>query len=531
MLAELKTITKGAAGMFSRKKTISAAAAVLLAGAVAGCTSGNKEEGNAGASGNGTSPGAAKKIEKVYVYANFGNLASSNTVSKPEAVEEVKKVVMDKIGIEIVPIIPPKGSEADKLNVLLGSNEPLDIFAGSMTTHQANGAVRPIGDLLDKYGSNIRKLWPADWKMSWDALTTSDGKIWGIPTGAPVAGNGVLLREDWLKKLNLQMPKTIDEYENVLRAFKDQDPAGSGQTIPLLTDLASLNGGFAAGFMDIGYGNWVDKDGKVKPPQLHPGYREFVAKMADWYKKGYIFKEAFSSNRTRQIELVKQNRVASGVVWNTTITANEHLLRQNVPEAKYGVAVELKGPAGNLTTLGGVSTGGIMINKNAKNPEAAIKLIDWVHSDIENYFTLFFGIQGKHWKYTDKDKKMIEGLNTDYVGDLIPGLTFAYTVQYEKNDPSFGPQFDFIRKYITNMNRVKKTGLADTEYKFNAKTISEKVPTSGDITRMIEQETIKFITGARPIGEYDKFVEELAKAGLDKWIEAYTAEYNRVKGK
>ncbi|WP_409342016.1 extracellular solute-binding protein [Paenibacillus sp. MBLB4367] len=515
--------------MFKRKIGISAAAALLLAGAVAGCSS--KEEGKADSKGNEASPSAAKKIEKVYVYANFGNLASSNTVSKPEAVEEIKKVVMDKIGIEIVPIIPPKGSETDKLNVLLSSNEPLDIFTGNMATHQANGAARPIGDLLDKYGSNIRKLWPSDWKMAWDALSTSDGKIWGIPTGAPVAGNGVLLREDWLKKLNLQMPKTIDEFENVLKAFKDQDPAGSGQTIPLLTDLASLNGGFAAGFMDVGYGNWVDKDGKVKPPQLHPGYRDFVAKMADWYKKGYLFKEAFSSNRTRQIELVKQNRVASGIVWNTTITANEHLLRQNVPEAKYGVAAELKGPTGNVTTLGGVATSGIMINKNAKNPEAAIKLIDWVHSDIENYFTLFFGIEGKHWKYTDKAKRIIEGLNTDYMGDLIPGLSFAYTVQYEKNDPSFTPQFDFIRKYITNMDRVKKIGLADVDYKFDTKAINEKVPTSGDITRMIEQETIKFITGARAIGEYDKFIEELYKAGLDKWIDAYTAENNRVKGK
>lgn len=514
--------------MILRKIGITSAAAIALAGAVAGCSS-----------GDGTKPAttsakpeasAAKKIEKVYVYANFGNLANNNTVSKPEAVEEVKKVVMDKIGIEIVPIIPPKGSEADKLNVLLGSNEPLDIFAGSMSVHQANGAVRPIGDLLDKYGPNIRKLWPNDWKMAWDALSTSDGKIWGIPTGAPVAGNTVLVREDWLKKLNLSMPKTIDEYEAVLKAFKDQDPAGSGQTIPLLTDLASLHGGFAAGFMDVGYGNWLDKDGKVKPPQLHPGYRDFVAKMADWYKKGYIFKEAFSSNRTRQIELVKQNRVASGVLWNTTVTANEYLLRQNVPEAKYTVAADLKGPAGHITSLGAVGTSGIMINKNAKNPEAAMKLIDWVHSDIENYFLLFFGIEGKHWKYTDKSKRIIEGLNTDYMGDLIPGLTFAYTVQYEKNDPSFGPQFDYIRKYITNMDRVKKSALADVEFRFDTKAINEKVPTSGDITRMIEQETIKFITGARPMEEYGKFLDELNKAGLDKWIEAYTAEYNRVKG-
>ncbi len=472
-----------------------------------------------------------KKPEKVYLYANFGNLGNTNVTTKPEALLEVQNYIKEKIGVEVIPIIPPKGSETDKLNILLGSNEPLDLFSGSMAAHQVKGAALSINELLDKYGPSVRKLWQANWKTSWDALTTGDGKIWAIPTVPPVAGNTVLVREDWLKKLNLSMPKTIEELESVLIAFKEKDPAGNGQTIPLLTDLNALNGALAAGFMDVGFGNWVDSDGKVKPPQLNPGYREFIAKMADWYKKGYIYKEAFSTDRTRQIEMVKQNRVAVGALWNTVITANEYLLKNNVPDEKYTVAAELKGPKGNVTTIGGVGTSGIMINKNAQNPEAAMKYINWVHSDLENYLTVFFGIKDKHWKYTDKSKNIIEAINTDYMGDLLPGGTFAYTVQYQKNDPSFGPQFDYIQKYITNKERSKSAGTAAVDYLFDPKTLKDNIPTAGDISRMMDQEIIKFITGARPIGEYDKFIDELNKAGLDKWIETYTAEYKRVKGK
>jgi hypothetical protein len=160
-----------------------------------------------------------------------------------------------------------------------------------------------------------------------------------------------------------------------------------------------------------------------------------------------------------------------------------------------------------------------------------MKYINWVHSDLENYLTVFFGIKDKHWKYTDKSKNIIEAINTDYMGDLLPGGTFAYTVQYQKNDPSFGPQFDYIQKYITNKDRSKSAGTAAVDYLFDSKTLKDNIPTAGDITRMMEQELIKFITGARPIGEYDKFIDELNKAGLDKWIETYTAEYKRVKGK
>ncbi|WJH36706.1 extracellular solute-binding protein [Paenibacillus sp. CC-CFT747] len=496
---------------------------------IVGCTPAKENESATG--GESAGPQAGKKAEKVYVYANFGNLGNTSVTTKPEALQEVQAYIKEKTGIEVIPIIPPKGSEADKLNILLGSNEPLDIFSGTMATHQLKGAARPLNDLLDKYGPNVKKLWPADWKASWDALTTQDGKIWAIPAVPPVAGNTVLVREDWLKKLNLPMPKTIDEMENVLKELKDKDPAGNGQTIPLLTDLPGLYGSLAAGYMNVGYGNWVDKDGKVKPPQLNPGFKDFLAKMADWYKKGYLYKEAFSTDRTRQIELVKQNRVAVGALWNTTITANEYLLRQNIPEAKYTVAADLQGPLGNVTTIGGVGTGGIMINKNAQNAEAAMKYINWVQSDLENYLTVFFGIQGKHWKYVNKEKHIIEAINTDYMGELVPGLSFAYTVQFQKNDPSFGPQFDYIQNYITNRKRVKPAGTAEVDYRFDAKTLQQNIPTSGDISRMMDQEIIKFITGARPLSDYDKFVEELNKAGLDKWIETYTAEYNRVKGK
>lgn len=523
-----------------KKYAASAAVIGLTALASLGCSSGSGTDDKSGSAspaatgGTSSSPAAAsanKKTEKVYVYANLGNLSQTTETSKPEASEEVKKAILDKTGIEVIPIIPPKGSENDKLNILLASNEPLDIFKGTMAEHQAKGAAMPLDELLDKYGPNIKKLWPDSWgKEAWDALKGQDGKIYAIPEIPVLAGNTVLLREDWLNKLGLKMPKTIDELEAVLQAFKDKDPAGNGQTIPLLTDLSGLNMGLAAGFMDIAYANWLDTDGKVKPPVLNPGYKDFVVKMADWYKKGYIYKESFSSNRDKLIELVKQNRAASAAVWYTTVLGNDSVLRQNVPEAKYAVAGELQGPKGFVTSTGGVSRGGYMISKNAKNPEAAIKYIDWLQSDIENYLTAFFGVKDKHWKYTDPQNKIMEGLNRDYIGEYITGGSFAITVQYRKNDPVAAPQFDYMGKYITDMTRVKKPSLLSVEYKFDQKAISQKVPTLADITRMIDQEVVKFIMGARPISEFDKFLQELNKAGLDKWIDAYTSEYNRVKG-
>lgn len=505
---------------------------VLLSAA---CGSSNsQEEGTANTSTGSqtatptTTTDEKKDLGKVYVYNNTGVLSNESETSKKETVEAVRKFIKEGTGIEVHAIVPPKGSEKEHLNVTLSSNEKMDVFLGNMIDYQAKGAVMPINDLLDKYGDNIRKLWPAEWESAWGALTTADGKIWGIPNLPPLVGDTVLIREDWLKQLNIATPKTIEEFEYALQAIKDADPAGNGQTIPLLTDLTRLNLGLAAGWMEHGYNNFVDTDGKVKHPVLHSGYKEFVTKMKDWYEKGYIYKESFSTNRERQIELVKQNRVGAAAIWYTTVSNNMGQLWEVAPDAWY-VVPELQGPKGNVSTARGVSTSGFMFNKNAQNPEAAMQYIDWLHSDLNNYMTVLYGVEGDNWKFTDKENGVYEELNTDYLGDLITATTFAYSVQLKRDTPEQRLTAEYISNNLTNLEKAKLPALIDYDYKFDATYIQNNYPNKSDVDRMVEEEVTKFITGIRPLSEYDQFIEELNKAGMQQMIEVYTAEYNRVK--
>ena len=64
---------------------------------------------------------------------------------------------------------------------------------------------------------------------------------------------------------------------------------------------------------------------------------------------------------------------------------------------------------------------------------------------------------------------------------------------------------------------------------YDPEVIQQKVPGYADLTRMIEEEETKFITGARPLSEYDGYIKDLYKAGLDKWIEAFTQMYKKQK--
>jgi len=148
------------------RKTISLVLVVLFVVTFfAGCTS--KETGKdslkqatTNSSDQKTAEKEVKTIPKVYYISNSGKLAATQTSnSTKEALEALKAYIIEKTGIEPIPIIPPKGSEAEKLNLMLSSNEDLDLFGGNWLNYYAKGAIQPINQYLDKYGTGIKQMY------------------------------------------------------------------------------------------------------------------------------------------------------------------------------------------------------------------------------------------------------------------------------------------------------------------------------------------------------------------------------------
>lgn len=509
----------------------------IIIGLLSGCASKSVDKAASEQSSAETTEkqdqGQVKEIPKVYFISNSGKLSATQTAnSTKEALEAVRSYIIEQTGIEPVPIIPPKGSEKEKLNLLLASNEELDMFGGNWLDYYAKGAIQPINGYLDKYGADIKKMYQkTNMEDLWNVMTDKEGNIWGFPSGADLTMYPIWIRADWLEKLNLDIPTNLDELEAIFQAFKEQDPSGTGEIIPLACDLTGLKMCLAAGFIegDFGCGNWMDSDGKIKPIEIHPGFKDFVARMADWYKKGYIYKEAFATNRDRYIELLKQNKIGATAYWASLISINAPYLQENVPEARYVVVENITGPKGKIETPVAAGTSGMLLTKKSKNPDAAVKLINWACADIENYLYMYGGIKDVHWRYVDEKENIVEALNQDYIGEYLFFAAFAHTVQYMFDDPKSRFEFEYLRKYATAYDRVKKA--FDHGVRYDNAVLDEKVPNRGDIERMRTEEIIKFITGARPISEYDNFIEELYKAGLDKWIETYTELYKAETGK
>lgn len=168
--------------------------------------------------------------------------------------------------------------------------------------------------------------------------TQANGKIQGTPNIAPTresnSSNHLFINKTWLDKLGLKVPTTWDEYENVLKAFKTQDPNGNGKAdeIPLDMNKPDTNG-FGSFQMNIfvtslgiplsssasGTVGMYVKDGKVKNYLTDVRFKKTVQWLHKLWKEGLISKDAFTHDWSQYTSTAKGDQktavVGSSVMW------------------------------------------------------------------------------------------------------------------------------------------------------------------------------------------------------------------------
>ncbi|WP_409340816.1 extracellular solute-binding protein [Paenibacillus sp. MBLB4367] len=311
----------------------------------------------------------------------------------------------------------PGGPCRSKRAAMLSSGEQLDFAELSITEAvQAfnEGLLLPLNDLLDRYGTHLKtNIVPEAFK-----LATYEGNILGIPIeNGLYTLNALQIRADWLAKLQLPLPRTIDEFEQVLKAFKERDPDGNGKmdTVPLtvVSDGAynMLEGVLGSSFLPQGYAWWQDADGKLKPPELHPAYKQLLAKLASWNEKGYLWSDLLLSAANKQQELIADNRAgAVAASFSGTIVNAGEVLRKSVSDYSY-VPIVLEGEQGlNRLPASPVTHSVWVIYKKNASPEAVMKFFDYQGTYEGNMLTSF-GIEGDN--YTATPDGMVEFISED----------------------------------------------------------------------------------------------------------------------
>jgi hypothetical protein len=477
-----------------------------------------------------TATPAPQAIPKVYVFANNGYTQFHVEGSEPAKLKQVTDYIKQKVGVEPIGIMAPTGTGGtEKLNLLLSSgSQELDTFVTGDDWAQYKLAIQPVTTLLDKYGPNIKKgaLWP---KEVWQGLKDSEGNIWGWPRGGGLINTEPWwVRKDMLDKVGLPIPKTLEEVDAAMEAIRKVNPNAK---MCLAAVQSNVRRGLVGAFTEYGESNWLDKtDNKIKPPDLQPGFVDYLAKVNDWVKKGWVYEE-WIDNGGKPIELLRTGNVAMLTGWYSSITLGVPQIKEAGKDQKWEMALGLKGPKGFCQTYYPRNALHALTRK-AKNPEAVVKFVDWLYADVENLLTTTFGLKDTDWGWKWKDRATNTATTNatgGYWGELLPAWGTGLQAQFMPDDPDNLWHNQWIAKWYF----VYGNGKTPFDYgvPYDPIALRSAIPTIGDLDRLRQEEVVKFCLGKRPLSEFSAYIAQLEKSGLKSWIDAYTKQYNDYKPK
>lgn len=534
-----------------KKPFMSAMMAVVLITSVTACNSGSSNgsgaDGKKGEAGGKTETGQPSGKLRLLGPAGSNKYIKFEDREKYPVWKEVDKL-LDEAGLELDYEMVP----SEQYNVVIktrmasGSNLPdiVNISALDNTTVlnlAKQGVLLDLNPLIEKYSNgNIKKMYDQEIPYARKTTTSPDGNMYWFSNlhnktykgtqPAPVSLT-MLLRKDWLEKLNLQVPANAEEYLQTLKTMREKDANGNGQQDEVLVyDPGSFSGAIAQWFglgTDISAVDVENK--KVVSPWYQDGIKDYFRYLQRLAKEGVLDTSLIGATGEQRQQKMTENKVASLTDYNletyqepTIKGGGEFLPLMPLPAAE-GItpAAQLEPPF--------LVWQKYAITKDCKNVEAAIKFFDTIYS--ERYADLlYWGIEGQTYKKDENGAKVYINNGSDeelaktgqvngnkLFGDTVfPRVQFANLeselVSVPKHKADNELRILNYKPYFVNMNNNYLAIPDDQQLETKTKILTNLNTYSAELAT-------KLALGQKSLDDWDQYIAELKKLGLDQLLE------------
>lgn len=524
-----------------------ALAAIMVLGSITGC--GQKNTGNE-TTGETTSPTQTQSQEtetlegslvtaepqEFTIFLNFNNMPFD-----PEW--EVWKEVAKRTNVSLKGTISLSNSnEEEAFNLMLSTGQLADIIgyvdAAELEKLGRDGGLIPLNDLIKEHAPNIQKVLDEDDRYRQNAYSL-DGNIYQIPKNQElVAAEFWWIRQDWLNKLNLEAPTTVDELYDVLYAFRNEDPNGNGlkDEIPLF-DRAGWKQPDEYLYLWDSSLEFYPRDGKMTYEPMEENFKTGVLNMKKWYEEGLIDPEIFTRGASARDTLLSGDLGGLTHDWVSTGNYNSSLI-ETIPDFEM---VAIAPPADQngvvkerVSRFPGAGWG---ISSQCKDPVTAIKFMDYFFTE-EGSDLMNWGIEGETYTVDADGKKAFT--DTVLLSELTPiGYLRSLGVQYRIGMCQDGDyEYATMQPVGVEANELYNSHeewfddslppYADGKLglKYTADVESEYKNIMADITPYVEEKFQSWIIGVSDFeSDYDGFIEELKARGVERAIEINQEAY------
>ncbi len=473
------------------------------------------------------------------------------------------KELQKRLNVEIEFQHPPTGQALEKFNVMISSGSLTDIVEYGLATSYPGGPEKAVQDgvvmdltpLIAEKAPNLSKVMAQhpDWAKG---VYNDAGMIWSFPffRGHDFLRTwyGAAARTDLLAKAGIAAPKTIGDWYSAAKEIKSKGVC----EYPILIQNLGIFGSYNVlpGAWGVGWEYYIKTDGKIGYGPLEPGFKDFIAEMNKWYKEGLMDPDVvvgietkdFQSKITTDKSALTLMAVGGGIgfYYGSIKKERPEFLLEGLP---YPTVDGSKSRFGNQDP--NMAGQGYWINAKTKELDACMKVLDYGYGE-EGHLLFNFGVEGQSFDWVDA-KTIDAPIDVVALGDRYPlwkPEIITKNPDYSMSD-ALGPwvrshgggpfiqdaryftqflQFDDQKKAVaTWMNSSDFSSIMN----YVNPTVEEAAIIADKQAAMItyrDEMLVQFITGDKPMTDWDDFVAEMKKMGAEDLLAIRQAGYERM---
>ncbi len=579
---------------FKKNLALVLAMSMLASAALAGC--GNSSSDNGGADSvdatqadylnlDGTLP--IIKDAAAFEEANGGKLTMLivNDAARTVEVKDLEMVQRWKedTGIEFEWQPIPADGAAEKLSLMLTSGDDLPDAFWNFRDGQSNQyAVQyadqdvflPTQDLIEQYCPTVSKVLE-DHPQYQKEIVTPDGNMYGFPyieqmKGLVMTSGPLLINQNWLDQVGLDMPTTVDEFTEVLYAFKEAgDLNGNGEAdeIPALTmfgpEEIDTFGSYNMFYRFTGcfgqadsycYGNYLADhlaviDGKITFTAMDESIRKTADYFHQLYADGLFNVNCFESTSTTNYTNTElsQTIALAGVVGVWT----DMQITDNNVRAEYAAIPQLTGADGGLSGFPlnyseMQDTSNTCITTECKFPEVIACFVEYLVSNPSLSVQSNWGAVGYNY-YEDENGMLC--FNLDDSGNIIPVEPYTSFGDMRVNTTPCRGSMIVLDEYYDTVCQYTYDAVTLLEGQYvNGK--EEQLARGTNVPRMmmtleenqrlnqiqpvisdiVDRYVATSVQNGTDDASWNQYLSDLEAAGVNELVEIFQGAYDRVSG-
>ncbi|MDY4193674.1 MAG: extracellular solute-binding protein [Bariatricus sp.] len=483
----------------------------------------------------------------------------ANTESNPNN-RTIFKRLQEKTNVEIEWTAIQSDQWGDKITLNMSNPDTLTDFiftAGfsdsDLLKYADQGIIIPLEEYIDAYMPNLSAVFEK-YPEYRTMCTDSEGHIWALPwieqlgsekTAIQTVGNMSFINKKWLDFLGLEVPTTVDEFEQVLIAFRDHASELQaefnidGSIIPMACivndgdqDPSILINGFGEGYGDADKGRHiaVTDDLEVICSATQEGYKKGIEWLHSLYAEGLIDPEAFTQEWSTYVSKGKSGRYGVCFSWDV---ANIDNLQDWVP------LPALTADTRNITPQNGSFTSGFdrgrcVVTAVAENPALVCAWLDQMYDPFQSpqnnwgtygeddEFDIFELGENENGEEMLKhaplgDASPVEVREAECVGGPLAILDEYYGVYVTCPDDA-QYRLDWIKEYYTpDMN----TKYVYPNVFMSQEDTEELSNLQADIQKTINAKKSDWIMNGFTDADWDKYLKDLDAYGLQDYLDIF----------